>query len=57
MGSLWTSVTGYAAPDAPTILIALFLTGAVSTLGATAIFRLSERRARDRGLLDQTTGS
>ena len=57
VGSLWTSVTGYAAPDATTILIALFLTGAVSTLGATAIFRLSERRARDRGLLDQTTGS
>ena len=27
------------------------------TLAATGIFRWSERRARDRGLLDQTTGS
>jgi ABC-2 type transport system permease protein len=56
-GSLWTSVTGTAAPDAATIVIALFVTGAVATLAATAIFRSSERRARDLGLLDRTTGS
>ena len=56
-GSLWTSVTGTAAPE-PVILIGgLFLTGAVTTLVATALFRGSERRARDRGLLDRTTGS
>jgi ABC-2 type transport system permease protein len=56
-GSLWTAVTGSAAPDASTIVIALFLTGAVATLAAIAIFRTSERRARDLGLLDRTTGS
>lgn len=56
-GSLWTAVTGSAAPDPATVLIALFATGAVVTLAATAVFRSSERRARDRGLLDMTTGS
>lgn len=56
-GSLWTSVTGSAAPDTTTVLLALFATGAVVTLAATAIFRSSERRARDLGLLDRTTGS
>ena len=56
-GSLWTAVTGTAAPDGPTILVALFMTGALVTLAAIAIFRSSERRARDRGLLDRTTGS
>jgi ABC-2 type transport system permease protein len=46
-GSLWTAVTGSAAPDATTVLLALFATGAMVTLAATAIFRTSERRARD----------
>jgi ABC-2 type transport system permease protein len=56
-GSVWTSVTGTAAPDAVQVVIALLLTGALVTLAATAIFRSSERRARDQGLLDRTTGS
>jgi len=56
-GSVWTAVTGTSAPDGLTIVLALFATGAVVTLGATAIFRSSERRARDLGLLDRTTGS
>jgi ABC-2 type transport system permease protein len=56
-GSVWTAVTGSAAPDATTIVLALFVTGALSTLAAIAIFRTSERRARDQGLLDRTTGS
>jgi ABC-type polysaccharide/polyol phosphate export permease len=56
-GSLWTAVTGSSAPDAPTVIAALFVTGAVVTLAAVAIYRTSERRARDRGLLDRTTGS
>lgn len=56
-GSVWTAVTGTAAPSPTTIVAALFLTGAVTTLVATALFRGSERRARDRGLLDRTTGS
>jgi len=56
-GSAWTAVTGTSVPDALTVVAALFLTGAVTTLVATALFRGSERRARDRGLLDRTTGS
>ena len=56
-GSLWTAVTGSAAPDGATILLALFVTGALVTLAATAIFRSSEHRARELGLLDRTTGS
>ncbi len=55
--SLWTTVTGTASPDALTIVIALLVTGALVTLAATGIFRISERRAKDRGLLDRTTGS
>lgn len=55
--AVWTDVTGTSAPDGAAIVIALFPTGAVVTLGATAIFRSSERRARDLGLLDRTTGS
>jgi hypothetical protein len=39
------------------IVIALLLTGAVGTLAAAIVFRGSTRRARDRGLLDVTTGS
>ncbi len=56
-GSLWTAVTGTSAPEPAQVLLALLLTGALVTLAATAIFRSSERRARDRGLLDRTTGS
>jgi len=56
-GSLFTEVTGSAAPDASTIVVALCLTGAIVTLGAAVAFRWSERRAKDRGLIDQTTGS
>jgi hypothetical protein len=37
--------------------IALLGTGVLVTLAATGVFRVSERRAKDRGLLDQTTGS
>ena len=55
--SLWTTVTGTASPDALTIVVALLVTGALVTLAATGIFRVSERRAKDRGLLDRTTGS
>jgi ABC-2 type transport system permease protein len=55
--SVWTAVTGTGAPDAVQIVIALFLTGALATLAATVLFRRSEHRARDLGLLDRTTGS
>ena len=56
-GSLFTSLTGLERPDTLTILGALLGTGAVATLAAIAVFRTSDRRAKDRGLLDQTTGS
>ena len=56
-GSLWATVTGTLAPDPATIIGALLATGVLVTLAATGVFRVSERRAKDRGLLDQTTGS
>jgi ABC-2 type transport system permease protein len=56
-GSLWTSVTGTSTPDPAAIVIALLVTGGLVTLAATGIFRASEHRAKDRGLLDRTTGS
>ncbi len=56
-GSLWTSWVGSVSPDTTTIVVALLATGGLVTLAATGIFRLSERRAKDRGLLDRTTGS
>jgi hypothetical protein len=56
-GSLWTTMTGTTAPDATTIVLALLVTGSLVTLAATGVFRASERRAKDRGLLDRTTGS
>jgi ABC-2 type transport system permease protein len=56
-GSLWLSVTGTSAPDPSTTIVALLATGALVTLAATGVFRVSERRAKDRGLLDRTTGS
>jgi ABC-2 type transport system permease protein len=57
VGSLWTTVTGTLAPDPLMIVVALLGTGTLVTLAATGVFRVSERRAKDRGLLDQTTGS
>jgi ABC-2 type transport system permease protein len=56
-GSLFTQLTGAATPDPVTIIVVLLGTGAVATLAAVAVFRVSERRAKDRGLFDQTTGS
>jgi ABC-2 type transport system permease protein len=56
-GTLFTRLTRAAAPDSATIVVVLLATGAVATLAAVAVFRASDRRAKDRGLLDQTTGS
>jgi ABC-2 type transport system permease protein len=56
-GALFTQVTGAAAPTSAQIVVALLVTGAVATLGAAVVFRASDRRAKDRGLFDQTTGS
>jgi ABC-2 type transport system permease protein len=56
-GSLFDQLVGRPAPAPLEIVLALLATGALVTLAATAVFRWSERRARDRGLLDRTTGS
>ncbi|HEY6058440.1 MAG TPA: hypothetical protein VIV06_10430, partial [Candidatus Limnocylindrales bacterium] len=56
-GSLFADVTGRLAPSSPEIVAALLATGALVTLGSALLFRASERRAKDRGLIDQTTGS
>jgi ABC-2 type transport system permease protein len=56
-GALFTQLTGLAGPTPAQIVGALLVTGAVATLAAVVAFRASDRRAKDRGLLDQTTGS
>ena len=56
-GSAWQALTGTASPSTTEVVVALLVTGVVGTLLATLAFRASERRAKDRGLLDQTTGS
>lgn len=56
-GTLFTALTGADRPGGLTITVVLLATGVVATLAAVAVFRVSDRRAKDRGLLDQTTGS
>ena len=56
-GSLFAQVTGAGDPGAPFTLLALLVTGALVTLAAIVTFRRSERRAKDLGLFDRTTGS
>ena len=56
-GSLFERLAGTVAPDVGTILVALLATGGLVTLAAILAFRASERRAKDRGLFDRTTGS
>ncbi len=56
-GSLYTDLTGQLVPGSTTIVVALLVTGAVVTLVSAVVFRWSEHRAKDRGLIDQTTGS
>ncbi|MBF6605422.1 MAG: ABC transporter permease [Chloroflexi bacterium] len=55
-GSLFERLVHADRPDPVTIVAALLVTGVVVTLAATLAFRVSERRAKDRGLIDQTTG-
>jgi ABC-2 type transport system permease protein len=56
-GSLFATVTGKVIPSNADLLLALLATGAVVTLAAAVVFRVSSRRAKERGLLDRTTGS
>ncbi len=54
---MWTAVTGSSVPGVFAAICALSGAGALITLATIVVFRSSERRARDRGLLDRTTGS
>lgn len=56
-GSFFTATVGLPAPAPAQIVFSLLATGTVATLASIAVFRASDRRAKDRGLLDQTTGS
>ena len=56
-GSSWMTLTGTVAPEPLVIVAALLATGTLVTLAAIGVFRVSEHRAKERGLLDQTTGS
>ena len=56
-GSLLEALTGQVTPSTALLVVALLVTGAVVTLAAAVVFRLSSRRAKERGLLDRTTGS
>ncbi|OGN81417.1 MAG: hypothetical protein A2X23_10265 [Chloroflexi bacterium GWC2_73_18] len=56
-GSLWAELSGHATPGGIEITAALLATSALVTLVAATVFRLSERRAKDRGLIDRTSGS
>jgi ABC-2 type transport system permease protein len=56
-GAFFSDLTGAATPGSGLIVVVLLATGAVATLAAVAVFRASDRRAKDRGLLDRTTGS
>jgi ABC-2 type transport system permease protein len=55
--SAWSVLAGTPAPAGPEIIAALLMTGALATLAAAVVFRWSEHRARERGLIDQTSGS
>lgn len=56
-GSMFEALAGHAAPTSLEVFTALLVTGALGTLAAVGVFRVSDRRAREYGLLDQTTGS
>lgn len=56
-GTLFAGLAGHPSPTTPELVLALLVTGAVSTLAALALFRVSDRRAKRSGMYDQTTGS
>jgi len=56
-GSAFQALLGSAAPSTGEVVLALLVTGTLATLGALAVFRISDRRAKRAGLYDRTTGS
>jgi ABC-2 type transport system permease protein len=56
-GSLWQQLSGQLNPNPVQIVLVLLVTGAIVTLGSAMLFRAGEARAKDRGLIDRTTGS
>jgi ABC-2 type transport system permease protein len=56
-GSVWTSWTGSAAPSPAQIVAMLAITTAVFAVIGLVAFNRSERRARQKGLLDLLSGS
>jgi ABC-2 type transport system permease protein len=56
-GSAWLRLSGEVNPNDLQIVLVLLATGAVVTLASAILFRVGEGRAKDRGLIDRTTGS
>jgi len=56
-GSAFEAIAGHAQPTSGDIVIALLVTGTLVTLASLAVFRWSDRRAKQAGLYDQTSGS
>jgi ABC-2 type transport system permease protein len=56
-GSAFAAIAGHLHPSTVEIVVALLVTGVLSTLAALAVFRWSDRRAKQAGLYDQTSGS
>jgi ABC-2 type transport system permease protein len=56
-GTVFTELTGMVSPSSGGILVGLTTTAIVAVLVGLIAFRASENRARQRGLLDLTTGS
>jgi ABC-type polysaccharide/polyol phosphate export permease len=56
-GSAFEAITGHLHPSSGEIGLALLVTCTVVTLAALAVFRWSDRRAKQAGLYDMTSGS
>jgi ABC-2 type transport system permease protein len=56
-GSLFEQLFGHDQPTSVEIVLALLATGALVTLASSVIFRVSDRRAKEQGLIDRTTGT
>ncbi|CAN5854395.1 hypothetical protein BH24CHL6_BH24CHL6_15940 [soil metagenome] len=56
-GSLWTSLTGSFLPSNAEVVVALALTTLLALTLAVITFRWAEHAAKEKGVLDMTTGS